>query len=143
MGGIVVGGVISGVLSMIPLLNLLNCCFCLLNIGGVLGGMAMHLGRAPDDKMSMGEAAGFGAAAGAIGGVVMSVGGVVMNFALGALLADLYRSISPQLAAQFGASAAAGIFAIPVYAVLFAGFGALAGVLGISVFWKSRQAGAS
>ena len=55
-----VGGLIIGVLSTVPMLSVVNCCFCLLNIGGVLGGMAMHVKRTPDDKMSMGEAGGFG-----------------------------------------------------------------------------------
>ncbi len=141
--GIILGGVLSGVLSMIPLLNLLNCCFCLLNVGGVLGGLAMHMNRAPNDKVSMGEAAGFGAAAGAIGGVMMVLGSMLMNLALGALLADLYRSISPDLARQMQASAAMSILALPIYAVLFGGFGALGGVVGISVFWKDRQPGKS
>jgi hypothetical protein len=50
---IAIGGLIGGVLSSIPLLNLLNCCFCLLVVVGVAGGLSMHLSANPDDSQRL------------------------------------------------------------------------------------------
>jgi len=136
---ILIGAVISGVASGIPLLNILNCCFCLLNMGGIILAMSLYLKSAPGDTLSLGEAAGFGAAAGAGAGVIAGVLGLLTSRAVASLLASVLTSAPPQLKSQLAASSAMGIIIIPLDAMLFAAFGALGGILGMVLFFKDRK----
>ena len=136
-----IGGAIGGVLSVIPILSLLNCCFCLLNIAGVGIGMKMHFSANPQDKMNMGEAAGFGAIAGAIAGLIAGVVGFVLNLALAGLMASLLKSMprdAQQIFAQLIGGGVAGIFTRPP---MFAVFGAIGGILLLMVAFKDNKIG--
>ncbi len=52
-----IGGAIGGVLSAIPLLNMLNCCFCLLCMAGAVIGLQLYLKESPNENLSNGGAA--------------------------------------------------------------------------------------
>ncbi len=133
----VIGGVIGGVLSSIPLLSLLNCCFCLLNMAGAAIGISMYLSAHPGEKISSGDAAISGTVSGAVTGVVYAVSTVIMNMAIGSMLANVYASMPPQVRANFIRMTAGGFFsfgAVPIYA----GFGALGGFLAMQLFFKDR-----
>ncbi len=138
---ILIGALISGVASGIPLLNILNCCFCLLNMGGIILALSLYLKSAPGDAVSMGEAAGFGAAAGAGAGVIAGTLGILTSHLMASLLASVLTNAPPQLKSQLAASSAMGVIMIPVNACLFAAFGALAGILGMALFFKDRKRG--
>lgn len=138
---ILIGALISGVASGIPLLNFLNCCFCLLNMGGIVLALSLYLKSAPGDAVSMGEAAGFGAAAGAGAGVIAGLLGILTSHLVASLLASVLTTAPPQLKSQLAASSAMGVFMIPVYACLYAAFGALGGILGMALFFKDRKRG--
>jgi len=136
---ILIGALISGVASSIPLVNLLNCCFCLLNMGGIILALSLYLKSAPGDMVSMGEAAGFGAAAGAGAGLIAGILGILTSHLVASLLASVLTSAPPQLKSQLEASSAMGVVMIPVYACLYAAFGALGGILGMALFFKDRK----
>ncbi|MDR2697511.1 MAG: hypothetical protein LBB40_03435 [Holophagales bacterium] len=64
---IIVGSVISGLLSAIPLLSCLNIIFCLLNVASIVFALYLYLNANSEDMITIGESAGFGAVAGAGG----------------------------------------------------------------------------
>lgn len=136
---ILIGALISGVASGIPLLNILNCCFCLLNMAGIVLALSMYLKSAPGDSVSMGEAAGFGAAAGAGAGVIAGVLGLITSRMMASLLTSVLSNAPAQMKSQLAASSAMGVIIIPVDAVLYAAFGALGGILGMALFFKDRK----
>lgn len=136
---ILIGAALSGVASGIPLLNLLNCCFCLLNMGGIVLALGMYLRQAPEDRLTLGEAAGFGAAAGAGAGVIAGLLGLVTSRLVVSALSGLLANAPDQVKSQLAASSAMGLLVIPVDAVLFAAFGALGGILGLTLFFKDRK----
>lgn len=138
---ILIGALISGVASGMPLLNILNCCFCLLNMAGIILALSLYLKSAPGDAVSMGEAAGFGAAAGAGAGVIAAILGIFTSRFMVSLLSSLLTTAPPQLKSQLAASSAMGVFMIPVNACLYAAFGALGGILGMALFFKDRKRG--
>jgi hypothetical protein len=134
----VIGAVISGVASGIPLLGALNCCFCLLNMAGIVLALSMYLKSAPDDLISGGEAAGFGAAAGAGAGLISGIMSLVFNMLLGSVLASVMANLPEASRSMFTQSAALGVIMIPINIGLFAAFGALGGFLGMQLFFKTR-----
>ena len=139
---ILIGALISGVASGIPLLNLLNCCFCLLNMAGIIVALSMYLKSAPQDSVSMGEAAGFGACAGAGAGLVAGVFRLLTQGLVASLVAPLLINAPAQVKSQMlAASTTVGVLMIPVNVVLYAAFGALGGLLGMALFFKDRKRG--
>lgn len=135
---IILGSIFGGVLSSIPLLNILNCCFCLLNIAGIVFALSMYLNANPNDTLNNGEAAGFGAAAGAGAGLIAGLMGLVVNILLGGILAPILDKVPGASRQMFAASAAWGVLVIPINIVLFAAFGALGAFLGMQAFFKTR-----
>lgn len=139
----VIGGVIGGVLSSIPLLNILNCCFCLLNMAGAIIGLQMYLKENPQEQLSNGDAASCGAISGATTGVVAGILGMIVSAATGggANLAAL-KALPPDVARNIGPMMAGGILwgliAIPIGMIIYGAFGALGGVLGMTLFFKDR-----
>jgi hypothetical protein len=135
-----IGGAVGGVLSAIPLFNVLNCCFCLLNLVGVGIGLAMFFRSNPNEKINAGEAAASGAISGALAGVISSILGVITNLVLGPLLFSMYSSFPRELRQAMRQSAASGIIGIPVSVLMFTAIGALGGFLAMQLFWKDRLA---
>ncbi len=135
---IAIGSVIGGVLSSIPLLNMLNCCFCSLNLAGVSIGMALYMKSDPNDMVSGGEAALFGMVSGIGCGLIAGLGSMLFNVALGGVMAGVSGSLPPELAERMAAQGAMGLVALPVNAVFYGGFGALGGFLAMQLFFKSR-----
>jgi hypothetical protein len=152
-----IGGVIAGLLSVIPGISLANCCFCAwLLVGGAIAAK-MLINRAPRPVKS-GEGAQVGAMAGLIAaGVYLVVSIPLIIFAVGerfqqALLGRLAEwSSNPDLqemmrkAMELSAnqtSAQRLVSALPiliVFAVLSVGFSTLGGLLGVALFEKRRD----
>ena len=74
-----IGGIVGGILSGIPFLNFLNCCFCLLNVAGAVLATHLYL-RNSETKISTGEAAMLGAISGFISGLVASILNAIFSF---------------------------------------------------------------
>jgi hypothetical protein len=137
-----IGGVIGGVAASIPVLSILNSCFCLLiGVGSVIG-VNMYLKEHPGEQLADGDGAAIGAIAGAIGGVLSSILGWVLGFALASVLASIYSSL-PFTGISAGGYLGTGIvglvIGIPVNAILCGGFGALYGFLSLQLFFKDRR----
>ncbi len=154
-GSALKGGLIGGILSSIPLLNILNCCFCLLNVGGAAAGISFHLNADPDQKMSNADAAVSGALSGAVTGVCYATIGQILSFLFNLVFGGLMMSILAMfgeamepILAQYAAQTGAGVLGIfvgmgwgicvgvPIYAVI----GAVAGVATLNFGFKDRVA---
>jgi len=139
---IILGGVISGLLAAIPILNCLNIIFCLLNMASIVFALWLYLKSHAEDTVTIGESAGFGAAAGAGAGLILGIINMVFGAALAALSAPLFENLpgaeSSTALAAATVSGVATFLMIPINVILFAGFGALAGALGMQFFFKTR-----
>src|SRR3982751_1962746 len=134
------GGVLIGVLSALPIVNMGNCCCCLWVICG--GALAAHL-RQQNSPLQI-EAAE-GALAGLMGGAIGGVIGSVLSLPLQLLIGPYQRQIiervlaNPDVPAEaretfqrFGAGAGAAmtIIGMLVTIVIDVIFGLIGGVLG-------------
>jgi uncharacterized membrane protein len=138
-----IGGAIAGVLSAIPLISALNCCFCLLVQGGAIIGVQMYLKEWSQDRLSGGEAATSGAISGVVSGVIAGILGIIVNLIFGtANFAMVARQLPPDVARNLGPMLAGGIVGgivmLFVGTIIHAGFGALGGFLGLTLFFKDR-----
>jgi hypothetical protein len=126
------------VLSAIPVFNILNCCFCLLNVAGAGIGISMYLKEHPGENLSSGDAAISGAISGAVAGLIAGIAGFITSLVLGSLLAGLYKSMSPDVARALASAGARGIGSIFIYPFIYGGFGALGGFASMHLFFKER-----
>src|SRR5690606_1059054 len=133
------GGLIGGVLSSIPALNMLNLCFCLLVLVGAAASVPFYLKDHPNERLSGGDAAPRGGIAGAVAALIASILRAVLSFAMGAALAGLTRSVPGMGSLAF--SGVTTFLMIPVYALVYGGMGALGGYASMQIFFKDRLAG--
>lgn len=154
----VIGGVVMGVLSAIPVISFLNCACCCLVIGG--GVFASYLYRkdlspgAP--RPTLGDGALIGVMAGVVGAVaetlvsipisLIGIGAAQMEGTLEALRNN--PDIPPEVLRFLDTLLAGGIAGVGlligflVSLVIFSIFGALGGILGMAIFEKgSTQKG--
>lgn len=138
-----VGGAIGGILCSIPILDCLNYCFCLLNVAGAVIGVQMYLKENAQEQLTNGDAAACGAISGVVAGFVRGILGLLIGITLGPMLFRFYSGMLPpevlsQMGRQMGAGIGMSIVMIPIYAILYGAFGALGGVLSMSMFFKDR-----
>ena len=130
-----IGGVIAGVLSGLPVIS--GCCFLWALAGGFLA-VFLYMKNAPG-PMQMGDAAKLGLIAGVIGAAISLVLGVpLMLLGVGA------AAMNPDLGrAGIGAGimAVGGVVGLILRAVIVAGFGALGGVIGAAILNKNQPGG--
>ncbi len=151
-----IGGVVSGILSVIPVVNFANCCFCAwLVLGGAVASK-MLIDRAPRPVRN-GEGAQIGLVAGLIATGIYVVVNLLMIVAgigegmqrrvlegLRERVADpefqrMMEQIIEQSANQTAAQQLIG--AIPVlivFGIFYIGFSTLGGLLGVALFEKRR-----
>jgi hypothetical protein len=150
------GGVIAGILSVIPGIGLVNCCFCAwLLVGGAIAAK-MLINRAPRPVRS-GEGAQVGAIAGLIAaGIYLVISIPMIMFAVGE---GFQRYIFEQMMASINnpefqeimrkameesanqTSAQRLVSTLPymiIFSVLSVGFSTLGGLLGVAMFEKRR-----
>jgi hypothetical protein len=130
------GGLIGGVLSSIPLLNLLNACFCLLIMVGAAAAVFFYLKDNPNERLGGGDAAMCGGIAGAVAGVIAGLLGMILSLTIGTALSGLTGRLPGASSLAF--SGIAAVVAIPIYAIMYGGMGALGGFLSMQVFFKDR-----
>lgn len=153
-----VGGVLLGILSVIPFVNFPNICCCAWAVlGGVLA-TYLYIGRSPD-AVRVGDGALLGLFSGLIGAVIYVVLGLPISVLAGnsmmAMMVQIYNSISPELAEKMRAVAAQQmsqpvgtrlLFAIPgvlIFAALLVAFATIGGMLAVPLFEKRKGDAAS
>ena len=143
-----IGGVLLGVLSVIPFVNALNICCCL---WAILGGMLatyLYVKNSPT-PVSTGEGAVLGALAGVIGAVISVVLGVPIAIAMGPTMRNLFLSLLENMDAQqaemmrrqfeaSGDAIAPIIFQSLISAILLLVFAVIGGLLGVVIFEKRK-----
>jgi hypothetical protein len=142
-----IGGVLLGVLSAIPFVNIPNLCCCAWALFG--GGLATYLWvkRSPT-PVSVGDGAFLGAIAGVIGAAVyMILGvplGIVMGNTMAALIVNMMQSADPRqaeiLRAQMAASQSVGaaILSGILFAFFILVFSTLGGLIAVPIFEKRK-----
>jgi len=145
----VIGGVVIGVLSALPLISAGNCCCCLWIIGG--GAVAAYLLQQHQAApITVGDGAVVGAMAGLVGAVVHLVVSVPVRLVAGPMRMRLRQRIMERMAAenpdlgrmadQMQYGAAHGIFALIMGFIFFltvgTAFATLGGMLGALFFKK-------
>ena len=146
----IIGGVVIGVLSIIPIVNLGNVCCCLWAILGGLLATYLYVKDSPVPA-STGDGAMLGAIAGAVGAVIVIILGIPISIIAGGitreLLIRLMENVNPSQAEMFRAQMVAGesiVGAIVngiILAVLLVIFSTIGGLIGVPIFEK-RKGGA-
>jgi hypothetical protein len=142
------GGLLIGVLSALPLVNFGNCCCCLWVITG--GTLAVYLRQQNSPfAVSSSEGALLGLLAGLIGGVLGVLLSIPIELAMGPLqrrLVEWVLSANPDIPSEIremseragtGAGAAAIAFKLLFGIVTGAIFGMIGGLLGVALFNKN------
>jgi hypothetical protein len=135
----VIGGVLAGVLSALPLINM--CCFLWALAGGVLAVFMYQKGAG--GPMTPGDGAKLGAMAGAIGAGIYLVLALLSMFVFGggtAAMSEAIRQQGGEGVIGAGAIAGLGAFFIVVVAAIIVGLAALGGMIGASIFGKGAGA---
>jgi hypothetical protein len=152
-----VGGVMAGMLSVIPFVNLANCCFCAwLLVGGAVAAK-MLINRAPRPVRS-GEGAQVGAVAGLIAaGIYTLISLALAVFHIGQRIQeDLFirlaeMSNDPNLQERIrkmieesanqpqAEKLASALIVLVIVSVIYIGFSTLGGLLGVALFEKRRD----
>jgi hypothetical protein len=142
----VLGGLLIGVLSALPLVSAGNCCCCLWVVtGGVLAAYLRQQNLPL--PISASEGAVVGLLAGLIGGIAATIFSIPMEMAMGPLQRQFVERIlsgNPDLPPEWrdmierGAASGAGV-AIKLVFNLVTGvvFGLLGGLLGAAIFKKT------
>jgi hypothetical protein len=144
----VIGGVLLGLLSVIPFVNAVNVCCCL---WAILGGMLasfLYVKNSPTPATA-GDGAVLGGIAGAIGAVISIILGIPINYVMGPtmrnLILSLFENIDRQqaelLRRQFelsGESIVSLIVNALILAFLLLVFSIIGGLLGVVIFEKRK-----
>jgi hypothetical protein len=133
----VIGGVVAGVLSGLPIVG--GCCFLWALAGGFLA-LFMYIKSAPG-PMEMADAAKLGATAGVIGAVIATVIGLPFLL-LGVGASALGNSDLPNAGVATGLAAASGVLGIILRAVFVVAFAVLGAVIGAATVGKKGGPGA-
>lgn len=143
-----IGGVVLGILSVIPFVSAANLCCCLWAILGGMLATQMYVKNSPT-PVSAGDGAILGAIAGVVGGIIAFVLGVPISYAMGPtmrnLMVSLIENMDPQQAEmmrrQFeatGDAIAPLIIQGLVVSVLLFLFAIIGGLLGVPIFEKRK-----
>jgi hypothetical protein len=146
----IIGGVVLGILSVIPFVNWVNVCCCL---WAILGGLlAAHLYvKGSPTPASTGDGAIVGALAGLVGAVIAVIIGIpisiLMSGVMTGVMVSIVEGINPAQAEMMreqmiaGQTVAGAIVNGLILAVFLVIFSTLGGLLGIAIFEK-RKGGA-
>jgi hypothetical protein len=142
-----IGGVVLGLLSVIPFVNWVNICCCL---WAILGGMLasyLYIKSSPTPA-SAGDGALLGVIAGAVGGLIVIVIGIPVDLLVGTaikgILLNIIANANPAQAdlmrqqMMSGASIAGTIINQIIAAVVLLIFSVIGGLLGIPIFEKRK-----
>jgi hypothetical protein len=145
-----IGGVVTGVLSVIPFVSAVNLCCCLWAVLGGLLATYLYVKNSPTPA-GAGDGAVLGVIAGAVGAVIYLVIGIPIALAMGPtmrnMIVSLMQNLDPrqaelmrqQFEAQGNAVAPLIIQSMVIAALLFV-FAILGGLLGVAIFEKRKGA---
>jgi len=133
LGGLIVG-VVSGVISMIPIVKM--CC-CLFGIGGGVVAGLIYIKGSPT-RVSIGDGAMVGALAGVVGGIIYLVINLPITLWVGA--AELERTFS-----QYGSKLPFSGTVLIIVSSIIGTIGliilsAIGGILSVPIFEKRKDA---
>ena len=145
-----VGGVVLGLLSVIPFVNVVNVCCCL---WAILGGMLatfLYVKSSPTPA-TPGDGAILGALAGVVGALISLILGIPISLAMGPtmrnLVISLLERVDPRQADLMrqqieaaGSSIGPVIINALILAVLLFVFSIIGGLLGVPIFEKRKAA---
>jgi hypothetical protein len=145
-----VGGVVLGLLSVIPFVNVVNVCCCL---WAILGGMLatfLYVKNSPTPATPA-DGAILGALAGVVGALISLILGIPISLAMGPtmrnLVIDLLARVDPRQAELMreqieaaGSSIGPVIINALILAVLLFVFSIIGGLLGVPIFEKRKAA---
>ena len=143
-----IGGVVLGILSVIPFISFANACCCLWAILGGLLATNLYVKSSPT-PVNAGDGAIVGALAGVIGGVIAFVLGIPIDILMGPmmrnLMVDLVANMDPQQAEMLrrqmeasGTAIAPIIIQGLIVSVLLFLFATIGGLLGVPIFEKRK-----
>lgn len=140
------GGLLTGVLSALPLVNAGNCCCCLWYIAG--GVLAVYLRQQNlAFQIAASEGALVGMFAGLIGGVIASILSIPLELMMGPFQRQIMERVmsgnqdmppeAREMMERFAMGGAAKVFQLVVNIVCGLIFGLLGGLLGVAIFKKN------
>ncbi len=147
-----IGGIVSTLLTVIPCISLLNCCFCLGIGAGSYMGFRMWI-RSPkwldEPTAASGDAAVIGLGAGVIAGVLTTIINSVFQMVFGNAMMSMYidmladAGVDPSMLdmamAGGGESALIGLVSgLCINTVLYGIFGAVWALVGANLFHKDQ-----
>lgn len=145
-----IGGILLGILSALPVISAFNCVCCAWVIGGGILAANLYVKSAPT-AVKLGSGAGLGLLTGSIGGMVcilFSIPILLLRNAGVGILEEMRRTLNeiPNLPPAFRDALPAGgsalallmVFSALLSLVLFAVMGMLGGVLGVALFEKRK-----
>jgi hypothetical protein len=147
-----IGGVLIGILSAVPLLNMLNCLCCAWVIGGGIFASYLYVKDAPF-PVTLGGGVALGLLTGVIGAVVDTIFSIPLYFAMSGMggfaeqlseLLDRVPNLDPEARRMFlslvSESGGAAVFTISVLMqlVIFALVAMLGGAIGVAIFEKRK-----
>jgi hypothetical protein len=144
------GGVVIGVLSALPLVSVGNCCCCAwILFGGGLAAYLMQQGH--PEPIAIGDGVMVGLLAGLVGAVVTGIVSIPIGFLMGPFQADMFRGMAsnadlpPELRRMLepfgeGQTVASIILGFIVMLVICPLFGMLGGLFGALLFRKNPTA---
>ena len=142
-----IGGVLLGLLSAIPVVNLVNVCCCLWALIGGLLASYLYIKNSPVPA-SAGDGAILGALAGLVGAVIVVVIGIPISIIAGGitreLLIRLIENVNPgqaeaiRIQMEAGSTIPGAIVNGIILAVLLVIFSTIGGLLGVPIFEKRK-----
>jgi MFS superfamily sulfate permease-like transporter len=147
----IIGGVVLGLLSVIPFVNFANACCCLWAIIGGMLATYLYVKNSPM-PVTAGDGAMLGVIAGVVGAVISIILGIPIDLIMGPVMRNmmvgLIERLDPRqadiLRQQFdaaGPSIGSAIFGALISAVLLCVFSIIGGLLGVPIF-ERRKGGA-
>jgi hypothetical protein len=142
----IIGGVVVGLLSAIPFVNIPNICCCLWAILGGAIASWMYIKSSPD-PVKAGEGAILGVLAGVVGAAIYIVVGIplaiVAGSAMRALMLRLVQNADPSTAREMqrqmvNQSIIGQVLWGFVWAILLIVFSTLGGLIGVPIFEKRK-----
>jgi hypothetical protein len=142
-----IGGVLLGLLSAIPVVNLVNICCCLWALIGGLLASYLYIKNSPVPARA-GDGAILGVLAGLVGAVIVVVIGIPISIIAGGitreLLIKLIENVNPgqaeaiRIQMEAGSTIAGAIVNGIILAVLLVIFSTIGGLLGVPIFEKRK-----
>lgn len=143
----IIGGVVIGLLSIIPIVSLGNVCCCLWAILGGLLATYLYVKNSPVPAKP-GDGAILGLIAGAVGALIVIVLGIPISIVAGGITRELFirlmESINPSQAEAMRIQMAAGVSILIairdaiILAVCLVIFSTLGGLIGVPIFEKRK-----